>query len=454
VLEVDDIQGLVLSGYGRQPSAAYLFLSVKDAAAAKRWLGDLAGRITHGGVHDRNRQTSLNVALTRRGVAAFGLHDSTLATFARPFVEGMAQSDRARLLGDAPETWTWGTTGHRIDVLLVLFGRDRAALTAHLDRERTALGGALEELFAIDSEDLPGSLEHFQFLDGISQPSIAGYREDKQGKSGPGNAIKAGEFVLGYENEYGQQTSSPTVQAPDADPGATLVGGDLGRNGTYLVVRQLRQDVAGFWNGIKGVCRQAGTPADPAREEALAAKVVGRWRDGTPLATSPAHDGGDVAANNDFDFSHTDPQGDRCPFGSHIRRANPRDTLLSDPDTSITTVKRHRLLRRGRPYGPPIADRYADDGRTRGLVFVTLNANIERQFEFVQHAWISSPNFAGLYDEADPLLGGRTETPGVLSMPASPIRDRQHGILPHVTVEGGEYFFLPSIRALRYLGGA
>jgi len=117
------------------------------------------------------------------------------------------------------------------------------------------------------------------------------------------------------------------------------------------------------------------------------------------------------------------------------------------------TGKRHRLLRRGRPYGPPIADRYQPDGVSRGLVFITLNANIERQFEFVQHAWITSPNFAGLYDEADPLLGGRTLAPDAFTIPGCPVRQRLQGILPHISTIGGAYFFLPGIRALRWLGG-
>jgi deferrochelatase/peroxidase EfeB len=192
-----------------------------------------------------------------------------------------------------------------------------------------------------------------------------------------------------------------------------------------------------------------GSP-DPEAEQALAAKIVGRWMDGTPIAVSPDHDGGDPNRLNDFGFS-IDPFGDRCPLGAHIRRANPREMLLADKNESITTTKRHRMVRRGRPYGPRLADRFSDDGQARGLVFAAVNANIERQFEFLQQAWISSPNFAGLYDEADPMLGGRTQNAGVFSIPQCPVRERRSGILPHVTVKGGAYFFLPSRSSLRYL---
>jgi Dyp-type peroxidase family len=447
VLEVNDIQGLLLSGYGSQPSARYIFYTITDRAAAKRWLADLTARITNGAQRGRERTQSINVALTRGGLEALGLGPATLASFSRPFIEGMAQPDRARLLGDEPDEWQWGKTGHQIHVVVMLFAVDAATLErAQGNEQLKALDADVKQVFALASQDLPGSLEHFGFLDGLSQPDLEGYRPDKYSRSGPGNIIKPGEFILGYLNEYGKRTSSPLIAPPDSDPHWLLDGGDFGRNGSYLVIRQIEQDVAGFWNNMRSLC-----PAAVADEVALAAKIVGRWPDGTPLAASPDHDGGDAASRNDFGFRDLDRQGDRCPIGAHIRRANPRDALLDDRDLSVTTVKRHRLLRRGRPYGRQIADRHTDDQQERGLVFVALNANIERQFEFVQQAWISAPSFAGLYDEADPLLGGRTQTAGVFSMPEADLRRRRQGVLPHVKVQGGEYFFLPSIRALNYL---
>lgn len=451
MLEVNDIQGLLLSGYGSQPSARYIFYTITDRAAAKRWLAALTARITNGAQRGKERTHSVNVALTRGGLEALGLGPATLASFSRPFIEGMAQPDRARALGDDPDEWQWGKAGHQIHVVVMLFAVDAATLERAQGREQSeAYSANVRQLFALASQDLPGSLEHFGFLDGLSQPDLEGYRPEKYSRSGPGNIVKPGEFILGYLNEYGRRTSSPLIAPPDRDPRWLLDGGDFGRNGTYLVLRQLEQDVAGFWNSMRGLC-PASAPGDDREAVALAAKVVGRWPDGTPLATSPERDGGDAAARNDFGFRDLDRQGDRCPVSAHIRRANPRDALLDDRALSLTTVKRHRLLRRGRPYGTQIADRNTDDGQQRGLVFVALNANIERQFEFVQQAWISAPSFAGLYDEADPLLGGRTQTPGVFSIPQTDLRQRRHGVLPHVRVKGGEYFFLPSLRALTYL---
>jgi len=457
MIETKNIQGLLLSGYASQPFAAYLFLSLRDGAEARTWLAGLSTRITPAENFDRQRSTSLNVAFTYKGLARLGLGAGTLATFSRPFIEDLSHPVRAQLLGDDPESWVWGKQDHRIHLVLMLFARDAQALGSLLSAERQAGQGLLDEVLAVESQVTPfrpGSRfnqEHFGFVDGLAQPTIAGYRTDKRPPNGPGSDIQAGEFILGYENEYSSQlTASPHLRAPDSDPGGILPAGDFGRNGTYLVLRQMEQDVAGFWNMLRKQCARPDGSPDVAAEEALSAKLIGRWRDGTPITLSPDHDGGDPEHHNDFGFSG-DPNGDRCPLGAHIRRANPREMLLADQAKSIVTLKRHRLLRRGRPYGPRIADRYTDDGQSRGLVFATLNANLERQFEFVQHAWITSPNFAGLYDEADPMLGGRTEAVGAFSLPKCPVRERRSGILPHVAVKGGAYFFMPGLSALGYL---
>lgn len=458
MLETSDIQGLILSGYARHRFAAYVFLTIRDGMDATHWLAQVGKRITAAENFDRQRTSSINIAFTYKGFVRLGLGKSTLLTLPLEFIEDMSNAARAQLLGDDPDTWLWGKPDHRIHILLMFFANDTRTLSELREGERRAAQGVLDEVLVIDSQTFPFkpesklNREHFGFVDGLSQPDIAGYRPEKYGANGPGNVIKPGEFILGYQNEYfGQLTASPHLRPPDADPSVILQSGDLGRNGTYLVVRQMEQDVAGFWNMIRAQCaRPDGTP-EPQAEEALAAKIIGRRRDGTPVAVSDDHSGGDPSRLNDFGFAK-DPYGDKCPLGAHIRRANPREMLLADRQDSITTVKRHRMVRRGRPYGPLIADRYTPDGQARGLVFATLNANIERQFEFLQQAWISSPNFAGLYDEADPMLGGRTQNPGVFTIPKCPIRERRTGIVPHVAVKGGAYFFVPGLAALRYMG--
>jgi len=195
--------------------------------------------------------------------------------------------------------------------------------------------------------------------------------------------------------------------------------------------------------------------SDPEERVRLAARIVGRWPDGEPLVLAPDGPTDAQRPSDEFRYHDLDPDGLRCPLGAHIRRAHPRDMLDPDPgsERSIAIDKRHRLLRRGRGYGVPISAASAldggggDDGE-RGLHFICMCANIARQFEFVQHTWLNSPKFHGLYDDADPLVGpaGRS-----LTLQATPVSRRVKDLPSFVGVRGGAYFFLPGVRALRYL---
>src|SRR5262249_33933019 len=259
---------------------------------------------------------------------------------------------------------------------------------------------------------------------------------------------------------------------------------DVGRNGTYLVMRQLRQDVRGFWQYIAG---QAGGNFEQA--EIIGAAMVGRKRNGDPLAAiehraiAGIEQQADVIAQNQF-TSDADPLGVRCPVGAHIRRSNPRNSdYVGKPDALkrllallgfgqngfrddlTSSVRFHRILRRGREYGPGLSPRdalnagAADDAR-RGLHFVCLNANISRQFEFLQNAWTMNGKFSALTGENDPVIGNREALPGCpltgrFTQPKDDgLRRRLSGLPSFVTVRGGAYFFLPGVRALRYLAEA
>ena len=186
--------------------------------------------------------------------------------------------------------------------------------------------------------------------------------------------------------------------------------------------------------------------------------MVGRWPGGAPLVLAPDGDDRRLASENDFDYHEPDPFGERCPIGSHIRRANPRDSLDPDPGSraSVTVGKRHRILRRGRGYGTRIGVEEAlsgddESGESRGLHFLCLNANIARQFEFIQHSWINDPKFSGLYDDPDPLVGARAGGACVFTAQGRPVRTRLGGLPEFVSVRGGAYLFLPGIRAVHYL---
>src|SRR3954449_5369585 len=201
MLETRDIQGLIVSGYGDQPFAAYLFLTVRDDADARGWLAQTAKRITAAEKFDKHRKSSINIAFTFKGLVRQGLSANTLATFPSEFIEDMSDAVRAQMLGEEPGMWVWGKPDHRIHILLMLFSVDAPTLSSLLEAERRAAQGILDEVLVISSQTFPfraGSKqnqEHFGFMDGLSQPDLAGYRPEKHGKNGPGNEINAGEFI-------------------------------------------------------------------------------------------------------------------------------------------------------------------------------------------------------------------------------------------------------------------
>jgi Dyp-type peroxidase family len=375
----------------------------------------------------------------------------------------MASARRTRILGDSgpsnPERWRWGGPTTQVHVLLLIYAGDEAEQKRQESRWIPPATSGLAEVATHEAGRQPDAREHFGFMDGIGQPVVAGsgrYNRQRQ-RTGHATEIAAGDFALGYTNEYGVRSPGPTV-SPDDDGEGRLPPAedgtgrhDLGRNGSYLVFRQLAQDVAGFWRFV----RAAGPlvwPDDPQAAVRLASKVVGRWPSGSPLVLHPDADGG--AIDNDFTYAPTDSLGLKCPLGAHVRRANPRDALGPDPKAALASVRRHRLLRRGRSYGHRLEDLSQDDGRERGLHFICLNADLERQFEFVQQTWVDNPVFAGLYRETDPLLGQGESGDRTFTVQAQPLRRRVPGLGRFVTVRGGAYFFLPGIRALRFLFGA
>jgi Dyp-type peroxidase family len=462
--ERDGIQGIVASGYGHLPHAAYLLFAIDEPVAARDWLGRLADAVTT--ARRRVDQRCVGVALTATGLAALGLPDRVLEEFALEFTTGMTDdAHRRRILGDvgpsAPEEWVWGGPNTPpVDLLLMLFGetdRELADLTEqHLEDGR---GVTLVQRLRASSE----TFDHFGFRDSISQPAIAGLHHGRP----LAETIQPGECLLGYRNEYRQYTDRPLID-PRGDPNDLLpedaAGSglrDLGRNGTYLVFRHLSQDVSAFWQWLDqsaGASVTGDQEDGEARQQAriaLASKLVGRWPGGAPLTLSPDRDDPELATAADFGYYAQDPDGLRCPIGAHVRRSHPRDSLEPNPGTpdTIKLDKHHRLLRRGRPYGERIAPAAAlaapaGGADERGLHFICLCASIERQYEFVQHTWVNSPKFDGLYEDPDPIAAGVSRT---FTVQAVPVRKRYLQLPAFVQTRGGAYFFLPGVQALRYL---
>jgi Dyp-type peroxidase family len=494
-LELEQIQGLILHGYGRHPAARYALFEVTDAAAARRWLGRLLPQVQFGEFRrtprDKppfTRDLSINIAFSHPGFAALDLHPITLAGFSLPFQEGLSDPDRARRLGDDgasdPNHWAWGRADKPVHGMLAVFGRTDgpvgyAAIERIIDANLQPENG-VRPIAVLDTTPVDPVLrrEHFGFRDGITNP-----RFKSLARPGATDQVADGEMLLGYENGYGHFPMSPEVPAEtdlaNALPSATdrKARKDFGRNGSYLVFRQLSQDVRAFWQYVYAA--KEGIPGiAPGNEGAewLASRLVGRWPNGTPLTRYPDHPGPNDTEdlNNFLYYEKGDGFGTRCPIGSHIRRTNPRDTTLpvphdvelsGSPDDAekrkarLELVAHHRIMRRGRMYGQP-ADPRCDPEKLRfateaerGLHFLCFNANLSRQFEFVQSNWALNPTFAGFSKDPDPLLGAQRTYPfpaADFTIPGCPVR-RVHNVPRVVEVKGGAYFFMPSRAALEYL---
>ncbi len=443
----------------------------------------------------------LTLGLTSSGLQCCDVSQgSGLEAFPPAFLMGMA--GRTRLLDDGDGhggPWNDSGAGERaVDAVITIYGNEPPIAGTDGDSDDAThqrlvanhrllleiLGGRLVDAVPCAPVPEPGGAglsrrEHFGFRDGISQPVIRGSQRAGV-RPPPRDLIAAGEFLLGYRNDQGFFTppiavgaeldvhnSLPTVTATDAkrfprygdqSPAAELR--DLGRNGSFMVIRQLDQDVDGFDRAIdrhaKGLAKKypdlsAFTGARIDREW-IAAKIIGRWRDGSPLVgnpTEPASLIDEDTPENDFAYGTDDPRGLQCPLGAHIRRTNPRDSLEPGDVDEQRITNRHRLLRRGRSYD------YARSGEKprKGLLFVALCADIERQFEFVQRTWSNATSFHGLTGEPDPLLGSRLMPTGKFTIPTAPGPIQIDDMRSYVSLRAGGYFFLPSRATLQYLIG-
>ena len=468
-LDLADMQGLVARAYGHLPHARYLLCAVADPPAAREWLGRVAGEVNT--AEHREDATSLVVAFTWPGLARLGLDADGLDTFPRPFQEGMVTEHRSRVLGDRgpsdPSQWQWGGPANaEVHVLVVVYAETEELLDAEHRRHGGEFAGALTEVARVDGL-LDGGTEHFGFADGLSQPLLKGWPKRTRSVHPPAppppikwEEVNPGEVLLGYPDNYDKPAEGPTVAAR-SDRGSLLSAApwargrrSLGHNGSFLVFRQLAQDVAGFRRFVEeasAATAARGTPLSPAL---VGAKMVGRWASGASMVVYPDADPGE-AGTNDFGYHEEDQAGFRCPAGAHVRRANPRDSTADSPEKALRSSKNHRILRRGRPYGRPLVDPPTGAGEEadaeRGLLFLCLNSDFERQFEFVQHTWLDNGFFAGLRGEVDPLVGAQPTDGGSHTVPDSPVRRRVVGLPNFVTTRGGAYFFLPGVRALRYL---
>jgi len=527
-LDLHDIQGNIIKAYNREEyvTARYVLYEVKDGAAGRAFLGKLLPYVTTAAPWSRESETrdanpkpdvTLNIGFTFEGLEAMELPSASLLTFPEEFVSGMLA--RREILGDdgksAPEHWdpVWRKAIH---MLVFLNGPGRpheavlaehydklAALAAEfepsvvcLDGHRGADGTSLAYQGASALYDKNGGItskEHFGYSDGISNPFFKGTGANPNNVVGGGKVtressdtvegwepLETGEFLLGYKDEAYEYPEAPKPPL-------------LGRNGTYMVFRKLHENVGSFEDYLE----EAGREFDGGKE-ALAAKFVGRWRNGAPLATFPTAEAADGVAKrwNDayirlekakagsdeaelraaseqyaavrrelvaFDYDK-DLAGGRCPVGAHVRRVNPRGSLEFGRTGAFATrgalTNRRRILRRGLPYGATPEPK--SDGGEHGNIVMMMGASIRRQFEFVQQQWINYGNDFKLGNDKDPLLGNHSDGPdsidGRMTIESEPGSHKApflcSGIPRFVETRGGGYFFIPSMTALRMISDA
>lgn len=471
--------------------------NVKDHKQPVLYRLPAEARITFG---DRAvEQGGAVLGLTAAGLRRCGIDARTgLQGFPAAFLMGMAA--RGRILGDTgSEHWLWSdaeTGAASVDAVLTLYGRelpaaDGVALPEAAAHQRlvndhrlmlNVFGGHIVHEIPCSPVSTPQHpkserRDHFGFRDGISQPVVRGSQRSAL-RPAPRDLIAPGEFLLGYRNDQGcfpppievgaeqdVRNDLPTVSAVESNRfprygtnSSSAEARDLGRNGSFIVLRQLDQDVTGFQESLQKHAQDlaarypelsglTGARIDP---DWVGAKIVGRWPNGAPLvgnATGPGHVAPADAPENDFTYGIDDPRGLQCPLGAHIRRANPRDSLEPGDASEQQITNRHRLLRRGRSY----AYRPNEGEERKGLLFMALCADIERQFEFVQHTWLNATSFHGLKDEPDPLLGNPRAPEGKFTIPTAPGPIRIESLQSFVSLCAGGYFFLPSRAAIQFM---
>lgn len=524
-LDLYDIQGNIVKAYGRFgfPKARYVFFGFSEAVAAQQFVEKIIPLVTTSERWGKDAEANglgappkatTNIAFSYRGLKQLGLPRQSLQSFPADFSMGMKA--RHKILGDdgasAPCNWDpiwrdndvhcWVSIngGNESDIetryqKILGFVEDLSGGVKLLSGHRGADNSEhndYQQASALFDNDKPTQKEHFGYTDGISDPFFKGSEMNPANVMGGGKrtrndpetiegweALEAGEFILGHRDEafeYPVNAAQPRL---------------LSLNGTYMVYRKLHENVGAFNAYIKNIGKDFS-----GGSEAVAAKFVGRWRNGAPISRFPTEDvanqfvskleaakqalkdvsmGGDGRKKQScqrdydalrkqlvaFDFSE-DFDGARCPVGAHARRVNPRGALEFGQTKAFVTpgalVNRRRIARRGLPYGEA-KDPSSNTGN-HGIIFMAINASIERQFEFIQQQWVNYSNDFKLANDKDPLVGNHEidmEGNSAGKMIIEGDKDNNtppffcSGMPRFVETRGGEYFFMPSLTALKMI---
>jgi Dyp-type peroxidase family len=436
----------VFSGHARFPASLAMGFAVVETKAARAGaLGIVRSEISFG-LSRGQRTKAAQLLLSAAGVAILG-GAASLAGLDAAFQEGMVAPQRSRALGDAgrsdPEGWMW--RDRDVHLMLLVYGSDDDGVKSAAAAIRGILGQGWRPVFEMPMCSPKDRREPFGFRDGITSPRVD--LGDLNLKEPGVDFLAPGEILLGERTAAGTFTPPP----------------QLGIRGSYVAIRQIEQDVEAFWKFWTSQAKNADEAIG------LAAKAVGRWPNGMPISQGTAIRQPPAVESEimkPMSFS-ADQAGMGCPYGAHIRRANPRDTLEDDPKLSLAVVAQHRIIRRGRMYGshasaavypagvglPELGAVDPQARKVRGLMFMCLCSDLARQFEFIQQTWLNNPQFADRRDESDPISPGANIVADSrrFSIPGTPLRRRVHDLPQWSTVRAGGYFLLPSRSALEQL---
>ncbi|WP_069269108.1 Dyp-type peroxidase [Paraburkholderia nodosa] len=491
LLPTNDIQGDILAGLIKQ-NEHLLFFKISDVKRFKTFLRSLhltsvdevlaqdeMIRKSRNGTGRKLLPTpGLNIAFTFSGLSVLGIRDIDPGS-AKAFIEGMGK--RADQMTDPPTTsWTILRPDANLHGVFVVTGASHAEVADIISlRLAPPNENGWTLLHTEEGQVRPAPVaghEHFGYADGVSQPGVKGRTsanvaltptatgaDPSQGQKGQ-DLLWPGEFVFGFPGQN-PQAASLEVKGDDIKPPSPFM-----ENGAYLVFRRLAQKVPEFNRSVKLAAQSITSAANPMNPDLLGAQMVGRWKSGAAIIKAPLVDNPTIADGtpdvNDFEFDG-DRQGFKCPFAAHIRKAYPRDDVPGKPnvkdkkeiDAAEAFTQSHRMLRRGIAFGPEVTEeealneQSAGGDKTRGLLFKCYITSIENQFEFVQQSWANNVNFSQPESGIDPIIGQSHEThrffAGAAPQSLQQSDKPQLELESFVTLEGGAYFFAPSIRKLR-----
>lgn len=469
---LEDLQGNILKSHGRDYSV-HIFVEFKSPKAAKEWIKHFAESVTSArkqwqesdSYRKTNRKESgepfVNFLLSAKGYTVLNFDKSKqYIDLAGTFRLGHKNE---RLLNDLqdPPLINW-EPGYQKEIhALILLADDNyeiileKAIEVLKDVSRVADIVNTEVGFVVRRDNQ--AINHFGFVDGISQPLFLKKDIDTAKEQGINNWDPSAtlDLVL-VKDPFGQGDNS---------------------FGSYCVYRKLESDVQGFKKAEQELAGKLGLEGKDA--ERVGALVMGRFRDGTPVTLAPEKEGLASIINN-FNYNE-DVEGSKCPFQAHIRKVNPRGDRSDDEQRETLEQQRtHRIVRRSITYTyskewqnsrneektlssqiswchhqlmyvkeMTIQKLQEESDKKVGLLFLCFQSDISNQFNFIQKRWANNNDFAKKRIGLDAVIGQGKKQPDGQKWLGKDGNEVYCDFSGFVTMKGGEFFFAPSISFLK-----